>query len=455
MLNKNDEVELKIEDLSKDGEGIGHTADGMTVFVMNGVPGDVVLAHITKVKKTCAFSFAKEILKPSADRVEPKCPVARLCGGCSLQHLDYKAQLGFKEEYVRSCIERIGGVKNPPMEPIVGMDEPFFFRNKAQFPIGIDRDGKVVIGFYRHHSHDVVDNATCVIQGAFNEKIVDAIKRYIETYKVSVYDEATGKGLMRHVFTRYGKATGEVMVCLVINGDTLPKEDALVEMLLGLDLGDLTIKSICININKAKTNVILGEKLKSLFGDPWIEDLIGDVRYRISPLSFYQVNPGQTKKLYDIALNYAGLTGCEVVWELYCGIGTISLFLARAAREVYGVEIVPEAIEDAKLNAKLNGIENAEFFVGAAEDVAPKLKKPDVIVVDPPRKGCDEKLLETIIHVAPKRLVYVSCDPATLARDLKILTESGFVLKKARPVDQFGHSTHCEVCCELERFRKS
>ncbi|MBO7357775.1 MAG: 23S rRNA (uracil(1939)-C(5))-methyltransferase RlmD [Lachnospiraceae bacterium] len=450
MLNKNDEIELKIEDLSRDGEGIGHTKDGMTVFVMNGVPGDLVLAHVTKVKKTYAYAFTKEILKASGDRVEPKCPVARLCGGCSLQHLEYSAQLKFKEEYVRNCIERIGGIKNPPMEPIVGMEEPFFFRNKAQFPIGVDRDGKVVIGFFRHHSHDVVDNASCVIQGTFNEKIVEAVKRYIETYKVSVYDEATGKGLMRHVFTRFGKATGEVMVCFVVNGDKLPESDALVDILKSLDLGGLTIKSICINVNKAKTNVILGDKLISLYGDPWIEDLIGDVRYRISPLSFYQVNPGQTKKLYDLALSYAGLTGKEIVWDLYCGIGTISLFLAKAAKEVYGVEIVPEAIDDAKLNAKLNGIENAEFFVGAAEDVAPKLKKPDVIVVDPPRKGCDEKLLDTIITMAPKRLVYVSCDPATLARDLKILTENGFELVKARPVDQFGHSTHCEVCCELK-----
>ncbi|MCQ2520205.1 MAG: 23S rRNA (uracil(1939)-C(5))-methyltransferase RlmD, partial [Lachnospiraceae bacterium] len=452
MLVKNQEIELNITTLGAEGEGIGHYEDGMTVFVSDALPGDKVLAHIMKVKKNYAYAFAKEILVPSEKRVESKCPVAKKCGGCTFLHLDYKEQLKFKQDKVLNAITRIGGIENPPMEDIVGADNCFFYRNKAQFPVGTDKDGNPVIGFYRKRSHDVVANTECVIQADINAGIMGTIEGFLKEFKISAYNEETGKGLVRHVFTRTGFSTGEVMVCIVINGDELPKWEILCERLKSVCKGAfLELKSFCLNINKKNTNVIMGQQCMSLFGPLYIEDCIGDVRYRISPLSFYQVNPEQTKKLYDLALEYADLSGNETVWDLYCGIGTISLYLAKKASKVYGVEIVPEAIENAKENAEINNITNAEFFVGASEDVAPKLPAPDVIVVDPPRKGCDEKLLETIISVKPEKVVYVSCDPATLARDLKILCANGYTLKRVRPVDQFCHTTHVETIALLSR----
>lgn len=451
-LVKNQEIELEIESLGSEGEGVGHLEDGMTIFVTDALVGDRVLAHIVKVKKTYAYAFASKILAPSPFRVDAKCPVAKKCGGCTLQHLDYKKQFEYKAEKVYNCISRIGGVKNPPMEEIIGACEPYFYRNKAQFPVGKDKDGNAVVGFYRKHSHDVVANTSCCIQAAVNEKIMVSVERFLNANKISVYDEETQKGLVRHVFTRVGFTSKEVMVCLVINGTSLPKAEKLIEELKGLISEEgLELKCFCLNVNTKNTNVILGTECISLFGNLYIEDYIGDVKYRISPLSFYQVNPEQTRKLYDTAKEYAGLTGQEVVWDLYCGIGTISLYLSQKAAKVYGVEIVPEAIEDAKINASLNNIQNAEFFVGASEDVADSLPTPDVIVVDPPRKGCDEKLLETIIKVSPKRLVYVSCDPATLGRDIKYLTEKGYEVKRVRPVDMFPMSMHCETIALLSK----
>ena len=450
MLEKNQKIELNIMALGSEGEGIGKTEEGMTVFVTDAIPGDRVLAHIVKVKKTYAYAFAAEILTSSSFRVESKCSVSKKCGGCTLQHLDYKEQLRFKQEKVYDCITRIGGIENPPMEEITGSDCPFYYRNKAQFPVGADKNGNAVIGFYRKHSHDVVANTSCCIQAPVNEKIMKAVEDFLNQKKISAYNEETKKGLVRHVFTRVGIASKEVMVSLVVNGDSFPYADELIDLLKEtVNNEGLLLKSVSLNINKKDTNVIMGSECKALYGNLYIEDYIGNVKYRISPLSFYQVNPEQTKKLYDLAKDYAGLTGTEVLWDLYCGIGTISLYLADKAKKVYGVEIVPEAIEDAKINAAINNISNAEFYVGASEDVADSLPKPDVIVVDPPRKGCDEKLLETIIKVLPKTLVYVSCDPATLARDLKFLCANGYELKKVHPVDQFAHTMHVETVAKL------
>ncbi len=455
MLEKNQKIELNITALGSEGEGIGKTKDGMTVFVTDALPGDRVLAHIVKVKKTYAYAFTAEILTPSSFRVESKCPVSKKCGGCTLQHLDYKEQLRFKQEKVYDCIKRIGGIDNPPMEEITGSDRPFYYRNKAQFPVGADKNGNAVIGFYRKHSHDVVANTACCIQAPVNEKIMQAVEDFLNQKKISAYNEETKKGLVRHVFTRVGFTSKEVMVSLIINGDSFPHADELVDTLKEtVNKEGLLLKSVSLNINKKDTNVIMGYECKALYGNLYIEDYIGNVKYRISPLSFYQVNPEQTKKLYDLAKDYAGLTGTEVLWDLYCGIGTISLYLADNAKKVYGVEIVPEAIEDAKINAAINNITNAEFYVGAAEDVAASLPKPDVIVVDPPRKGCDETLLETIIKVLPKTLVYVSCDPATLARDLKFLCANGYELIKVHPVDQFAHTAHVETVVLLSQQRK-
>lgn len=449
---KNDEEEVDITALGNDGEGIGHLRDGMTVFIPGTVPGDRVLAHIVKVKKTCVFAICKEVIAPSSFRVKEVCPVAAKCGGCTLQHLSYESQVEYKENKVKDCIERIGGIKNPPMEPIIAADNIYHFRNKAQFPAGCDREGKFITGFYRVRSHDVVENTDCAIESKINRPIIEAVVDFMRSRKIQAYNEETGKGLVRHIYTRVGFFTHEVMVCLVINGEKLPGSDDLKDILVKVceDNGH-RLSCFCLNINKKKTNVILGSECKLLYGNLYITDTIGDIKYRISPLSFYQVNPEQTKKLYDTALEFASLTGEEVVWDLYCGIGTISLYLAKRAKKVYGVEIVPEAIGDARINAEINDISNAEFFVGASEDIASSLPRPDVIVVDPPRKGCDEKLLKTIIDTAPKRLVYVSCDPATLARDLKILSENGFDLLRVRPVDQFCHSGHVETVVQLSK----
>ena len=452
MINKNDEFELAIGSMGSEGEGIGHTGDGMTVFVPDAIPGDIIRVHVVKVKKTYAYGIVAEILKPSPHRVPAVCPVASKCGGCTIQHMSYDEQLRCKETKVRDCLIRIGGVADPPMEPITGATRLWNYRNKAQFPVGTDRNGKPVAGFYRRHSHDVVNNPDCCIQAEINSVIVRTILEFMEARKISAYNEETGRGLVRHIFTRVGFATGEVIVCLVINEDGLKDASELAALLKdAVSAEGLVLAGFCLNINKKNTNVILGDKVKCVLGRPYIEDLIGDVRYRISPLSFYQVNPEQTLKLYETALEFAGLTGSEVVWDLYCGIGTISLFLARKAKEVYGVEIVPEAIGDAKENARINGIENAHFQAGAAEDLAPSLPRPDVIVVDPPRKGCDPALLETILANAPERVVYVSCDPATLARDVKILLAGGYTLTRVRPVDQFIHDGHVESCVLLQR----
>ena len=454
---KNQELELVITALGNEGEGIGHTEDGYTVFVKDALPGDQIRTKLMKCKKQYAFGRLMEIVFPSVDRVEPRCPKARVCGGCQIQELSYEKQLAFKEDKVRNNLIRIGGIENPPMEPIIGMDEPWRYRNKAQFPVGRNKEGRIIAGFYAGRTHAIipVEHNDCLLGREVNAQILNIVLSHMEQYDIEPYDEATGTGLVRHVLIRCGFTSRQIMVCLVLNGRKLPGEEALADRLM--EIPGMT--SIMVNVNMENTNVILGDQVRTVRGQSYITDSIGDVSFQISPLSFYQVNPVQTEKLYGKALEYAGLTGEETVWDMYCGIGTISLFLAKKAKKVYGVEIVPDAIEDARRNAKLNGIENAEFFVGKSEDVLPEQYekhqiKADVIVVDPPRKGCDRAVLDTMLKMQPKRIVYVSCDSATLARDVKILTEGGYHLDRAVAVDQFCHSSHVETVVLLSKGAK-
>ena len=453
-MKKDDLIQVKIEDMGADGAGIGKM-DGFALFIKDAVIGDVVEAKIMKMKKNYGYARLMRVIEPSPFRVEPKCPVARQCGGCQIQAMAYEEQLRFKENKIKNNLKRIGGFEEILLEPICGMDEPFGYRNKAQFPVGTDRNGKIVTGFYAGRTHSIIENRRCLLGVPENEKILDAVVDFMEEEQIPAYDEATGKGLVRHVLIRYGFATKEIMVCLVINGHKVRKMEKLTERLVKIP----GMTSITLNVNTKKTNVILGDEIISVWGRDYIEDYIGEIKYQISPLSFYQVNPVQTKKLYEKALEYAALTGKETVWDLYCGIGTISLFLAQRAKKVYGVEIVPAAIEDAKRNARINGIKNAEFYVGKAEEVLPDRYErdgvhADVIVVDPPRKGCGQSLLDTIVEMAPERVVYVSCDSATLARDLKYLCENGYTLHKSCPVDMFGNSVHVETVVLLSQLKQ-
>lgn len=472
--SKNDCVELTIEDIGVSGEGIGKV-DGYTLFVKDTVIGDVVRVKIMKAKKNYGYARLMDIIKPSKDRVEPACPIARQCGGCQIQAMNYNAQLKYKQKLVKDNLLRISGLTEGvdyEMCEILGMDTPFRYRNKAQYPVGEDKDGNIVMGFYAGHTHSIIacPDDDCMLGHRDNAFILNAVKEWMKEYRVRAYNENIHKGTVRHVLVRTGYHTDEVMVCLVTK-KMLRKEaaDGLVKAIQKLKLN---VASLVVNINKEDTNVILGKECITLYGRPYIEDYIGDIKFQISPLSFYQVNPKQTEVLYNKALEFAGLKGNESVWDMYCGIGTISLFLAKKAGKVYGVEIVPQAIEDAKNNAKINNIDNAEFFVGKAEEVVPEFYKkqtgvqsdndstdskeydmtrPDVVVVDPPRKGCDKKLLDTIVSMTPDRIVYVSCDSATLARDLKLLVEYGYKVEKVQPVDQFGNTVHVETCVLLGR----
>ena len=490
MYKKGDCLTVTIEDLDTDGQGIGK-ADGYTLFVKDALVGDVVKVKIMKAKKNYAFARLEEVITPSSYRIEPKCEHHRRCGGCQLQCLSYEAQLAFKEKKVRNNLMRIGGFPEEKigevMQPIIGMEVPFYYRNKAQYPIGTDKKtGKPIAGFYAQRTHDIIANTDCALGVSENKIILEKILAWMEECKVSAYDEITHKGLVRHVLIRKGFVSGELMVCLVVNGRELPQIGKLIESLKEVP----GMKSISLSVNRENTNVIMGTTIRTLWGSDTIEDTLGGIKFRISPLSFYQVNPVQTEKLYGKAVEFAGLTGKETVWDLYCGIGTISLFMAKNAGKVYGVEIIPGAIEDAKGNAERNGFTNTEFFVGKAEEVLPKFYErvnregdtkgalfgeqiegnvsgsdrslrdakqatdmlhPDVIVVDPPRKGCDVKCLDTMLKMQPKRIVYVSCDSATLARDLKILCEGGYELKKAVCVDMFGQTGHVETVVLLSQ----
>lgn len=471
-MKKNDIFELEITDMGVDGEGIGRY-EGMTFFVKDALIGDVITARVTKLKKSYGYARVEKVIMPSTDRVTPRCPQHRRCGGCQIQALSYEKQLEFKERKVKNNLVRLGGFSREEiddvMEPIVGMEEPYRYRNKAQFPVGYDRDGALVMGFYASRTHFIIPVDDCLLGVPENKIILDKVRDWMETYRIPAYDESDCSGLIRHILIRYGFTTQEIMVCLIVNGSGIPNEKELVECLREVQ----GMTSISFNINTEQTNVIMGKSTHCIWGMPYITDYIHlrDVKdfavtdtaiaYHISPRSFYQVNPVQTEKLYSLALDYAGLTGTESVWDLYCGIGTISLFLSHKAKQVYGVEIVPQAIEDAKNNAKLNGITNAQFFVGKAEEVlsefyaknadTEEMRHPDVIVVDPPRKGCDEVCLSTMLAMKPQRIVYVSCDSATLARDLRVLADGGYELKRVRAFDQFAHTTHVEVAVLLTR----
>ncbi|MCD8222620.1 MAG: 23S rRNA (uracil(1939)-C(5))-methyltransferase RlmD [Clostridiales bacterium] len=553
---KNDLIQLTIEDMSDTGDGIGK-ADGFTWFVKDTVIGDTIEAKVMKVKKTYGFAKLIRVLTPSAHRVAPECPVARQCGGCQLQAMSYESQLVYKENKVRNHLRRIGGLElaEDVFMPIIGMENPWRYRNKAQFPFGNNKEGRIVAGFYAGHTHSIIENEDCLVGTRENQAILRTIREYMEEYGIEPYDEITHTGLVRHVLIRKGFRTGELMVCLVINGGVkeLKRKDVLVTRLkelfvsdfisgcacdfipdyvsdrvsdsasnrvpdfvpgqvsdsvssrisdfapnqvsdsvsgcvldpvanfvsdrnihesegdtgvsedqtgkVGQEVRQARVVSICCNINRERTNVIMGKETVNLLGPGYITDMIGTVSYRISPLSFYQVNPAQTERLYSTALSFAGLTGNEVVWDLYCGIGTISLFLAQKAKKVYGVEIIPQAIDDARANAVLNGIDNVEFFVGKAEEVLPEQYEKnhvyaDVIVVDPPRKGCDSICLETIVKMRPERVVYISCDSATLARDLKYLCGEGYEVRKVQVVDNFCLTVHVETVVLMSRVEK-
>ena len=461
-MNKNDIVTVEITDIGVSGEGIGHV-DGYTLFIKDAVIGDVVEAKVMKAKKNYGYARLMKVITPSEYRVEPKCAFARRCGGCQIQEMSYDRQLVFKNQKIRGNLERIGGFTKDQidtvMQPVVGMEHPFGYRNKAQFPFGTDKEGNPITGFYAGRTHDIIANTDCALGVEQNKEILEIILQYMRENKIKSYDEKTGKGLIRHALIRYGFKTKEIMVCLVVNGKKLPKAERLIEKLIQIE----GMTSITISPNTRRDNVIMGDSYEILWGQGYITDYIGNVKYQISPLSFYQVNPVQTEKLYGLALEYADLKGDETVWDLYCGIGTISLFLAQKAKQVYGVEIVPQAIDDAKENAKINAIDNAEFFVGKAEEVLPEYyaeyerehngetAHADVIVVDPPRKGCDETLLETIVKMQPEKVVYVSCDSATLARDLKYLCANGYEIKMCRGVDQFPQSVHVETVVLLSK----
>lgn len=500
-MQKNDLFELEITDMGADGEGIGHY-DGMTFFVKDALIGDQIVARATKMKKNYGYARVEEIKRPSTFRIMPKCELHRRCGGCQIQALSYEKQLEFKAQKVRNNLIRIGGFSEEEIDakmlPAIGMEQPYRYRNKAQFPIGTDKEGNIVAGFYASRTHSIIPVEDCYLGVEENQKILSAVKGWMKECNIKAYDEVSGTGLVRHVLIRYGFTTKEIMVCLVINGKALPRADVLIQKLEKMQ----GMTSISYNVNMEKTNVILGKRTECIWGQAYITDYIHlrkcpdfsaenyeeyhvivdeeterkewnyevmdtAIAYQISPQSFYQVNPVQTEKLYSTALEFAGLTGNESVWDLYCGIGTISLFLSQKAKQVYGVEIVPQAIEDAKNNAALNGIENVEFLVGKAEEVLPEfyenvskeagngdgarseMLRPDVIVVDPPRKGCDSKCLDIMLQMAPEKIVYVSCDSATLARDLKILCEGGYEVRKVQVFDQFAHSVHVETVVKL------
>lgn len=440
---------MDIVDIGQGGVGVGKY-EGFTVFVEGGLLQDKVKVKISKSKKNYAVGDIVEIIEKSPFRVDRICSdELKDCGGCQIQELNYNKQLELKTNEVKQVVARIGKLENVDIHETMGMENPCRYRNKAQFPIQ-NINGEPAIGFYKKKSHDVIPTDMCVIQHDINDKIIKIIKTYIQAYNISIYNENTHTGVLRHLVTKVGFTTNEVMVVLVANGTNLPHLNELASILEENIPG---FKTLVLNVNKAKTNVILGKENKVIYGNGKINDYIGDLVFEISPLSFFQVNPVQTEVLYNKALEYAELKENDTVFDIYCGIGSISLFLAQKATKVYGIEIVEDAIKDAKINAKLNNLNNVEFYVGKAEEVVPKMysegKTANVVVVDPPRKGCDEKVLDTIVSMKPDRVVYVSCNPSTLARDLAYLDERGYKCVEIQPVDMFPHTMHVECCAKI------
>lgn len=452
-IDKNDVLDVTFEDLTHDGAGVAKVG-GYPIFVSNGLPGEQAKIKIVKVKKGYGYGRILEFYTKSPDRIEPACPIYKQCGGCQLQHLTYEAQLKFKQKQVKEVLTRIGKLENITVHPVLGMNNPWKYRNKSQVPVG-EMEGGLVAGFYQQRSHTIINMEECLIQAEENDRVVQGVKQIAGKYGIKAYNEETHTGMLRHIVTRYGRQTKDVMVVLITRTEELPQQERIIAEIYNTFP---QVKSIIQNINSKRTNVIFGEKTKVLWGDEYLYDSIGGIQFAISARSFYQVNPEQTKVLYDKALEYTNLTGEETVIDAYCGIGTISLFLAQKAKKVYGVEIIPEAIDDAKRNVKLNKMNNVQFRVGKAEEIIPAWFKDgikaDVIVVDPPRKGCDIELLHTIIEMKPKRVVYVSCNPGTLARDLRILENGGFKTVEVQPVDMFPHSNHVECVALMSRVDK-
>jgi 23S rRNA (uracil1939-C5)-methyltransferase len=442
-MKKNDIFEMEITGMTHEGLGVGKK-DGMAVFVQGAIDGELVRAKVIKLAKNYAVARVEDWLQKSPHRQEPFCKVYRRCGGCSLQHMSYAKQLEFKQRVVKDNLERIGGFKDIRVNPVIGMETPMHYRNKAQYPVGMGEKGAVA-GFYARRTHEIIASDNCAIQDTASESIRNAVVGKIKELGISPYDEKTGRGLLRHIITRVAHSTGDIMVMLVVTSEKIPHLDLLIQHILK---ASSKVKSIVLNLNTRRDNVILGDKVMTVYGADFLVDTLGPFQFHISPLSFYQVNPVQTVALYEKAVEYAALTGKETVYDLYCGIGTISLFLARQAKQVIGVEVVDEAAQAARKNAEINRIDNTEFHAGLAEEVVPRLyqmgKKADVVVVDPPRKGCDQKLLETMVQMQPERIVYVSCNPSTLARDLKYLGENGYGIKEVQPVDMFPWSEHVE-----------
>lgn len=452
-VEKNKEYIIKIENSGHQGEGVGKI-DNFTVFVEGALKDETVKIKLIKINKNYGVGKLIEVLSSSESRTEPVCSTYKRCGGCNLQHSTYEAQLSFKTERVRDVIKRIGKLEDVKIHNTIGMENPYNYRNKVQLPVGKNKDGEVVVGFYAPRSHDIINMECCYIQDEVGDKVIRVVKEWIKKFNIQTYDEKRNSGIVRHIMIRKGFKTEEVMVVVVTNGNSIPYSEELVSMLKDNIEG---IDSIIQNINNKQTNVILGQKCKTLYGKDTITDFIGEFKFNISPLSFFQVNSIQTEVLYNKALEYADLQGDEIVFDAYCGTGTISLFLSQNAKKVYGVEIIPQAIQNAIKNAEENNVTNTEFIVGEAENEIPKLIekgiKADVVVVDPPRKGCEESLLHSIAKMAPKKIVYVSCDPATLARDLNILQQLGYKTLEIQPVDMFPQTAHVETVVKLEKAK--
>ncbi|WP_010294627.1 23S rRNA (uracil(1939)-C(5))-methyltransferase RlmD [Clostridium senegalense] len=452
-VEKNKEYIIKIENSGHQGEGVGKI-DNFTVFVEGALKDETVKIKLIKINKNYGVGKLIEVLSSSESRTEPVCSTYKRCGGCNLQHSTYEAQLSFKTERVRDVIKRIGKLEDVKIHNTIGMENPYNYRNKVQLPVGKNKDGEIVVGFYAPRSHDIINMECCYIQDEVGDKVIRVVKEWMKKFNIQTYDEKTNSGIVRHIMIRKGFKTEEVMVVVVTNGNSIPYSEELVSMLKDNIEG---IDSIIQNINNKQTNVILGQKCKTLYGKDTITDFIGEFKFNISPLSFFQINSIQTEVLYNKALEYADLQGDEIVFDAYCGTGTISLFLSQNAKKVYGVEIIPQAIQNAIKNAEENNVTNTEFIVGEAENEIPKLIekgiKADVVVVDPPRKGCEESLLHSIAKMAPKKIVYVSCDPATLARDLNILQQLGYKTLEIQPVDMFPQTAHVETVVKLEKAK--